>query len=157
MEYLYMQTNKPKRVTYAPVVWMGIFKIPGDIVPMRMLHDLFEDMPSLVWVMAWCQQTTSHYLILCWPRSLLQYFVTRPPMVSSSMRGIWLFSVPTIFLSSRKRTGTCFPKSIRCFILPDILINATDEECLNLNPSGYSNSKLCLDRKFINCLLYSHF
>ena len=32
--------------------------------------DLNEDKSTLVQVMAWCHQTTSHYLSQCWPRSV---------------------------------------------------------------------------------------
>ena len=31
--------------------------------------------PTLVHVMAWCQQTTSHHLGRCWPRFLLMIFI----------------------------------------------------------------------------------
>ena len=40
--------------------------------------DLSDDKSTLVQVMAWCRQATSHYLIQCWPRSLPPYGVTRP-------------------------------------------------------------------------------
>ena len=36
------------------------------------------DKLTLVQVMAWCHQATSHYLSQCWPRSVLPYCVTRP-------------------------------------------------------------------------------
>ena len=35
--------------------------------------DLSDDKSTLVQVMAWCRQATSHYLNQCWPRSLLLY------------------------------------------------------------------------------------
>ena len=35
--------------------------------------DLTNDKSTLVQVMAWCRQATSHYLSQCWPRSLLPY------------------------------------------------------------------------------------
>ena len=38
------------------------------------------DKSTLVQVMAWCRQATSHYLSQCWPRSLSPYGVTRPQM-----------------------------------------------------------------------------
>ena len=41
------------------------------------------DKSTLVQVMAWCHQATSHYLSQCWPRSLSQYGVTRPQWVNS--------------------------------------------------------------------------
>ena len=43
--------------------------------------DLTYDKSTLVQVMAWCRQATSHYLSQCWPRSLTPYGVTRPQWV----------------------------------------------------------------------------
>ena len=40
--------------------------------------DLSDDKSTLVQVMAWCRQATSHYLNQCWPRSLLPYGVAMP-------------------------------------------------------------------------------
>ena len=40
--------------------------------------DFTDDQSTLVQVMAWCRQATSHYLSQCWPRSLSPYGVTRP-------------------------------------------------------------------------------
>ena len=42
-----------------------------------------DDQSTLVQVMAWCRQATSHYLSQCWPRSLSPYGVTRPQWVYS--------------------------------------------------------------------------
>ena len=39
---------------------------------------LSDDESTLVQVMAWCHQTTSHYLNQCWPSSMLPYEVTEP-------------------------------------------------------------------------------
>ena len=44
--------------------------------------DLTDDKSTLVQVMAWCRQATSHYLSQCWPRSLTLYDVTRPQWVN---------------------------------------------------------------------------
>ena len=43
--------------------------------------DLTEDKSTLVQVMAWCRQATSHYLSQCWPRSVLPYDVPRSQWV----------------------------------------------------------------------------
>ena len=43
--------------------------------------DLTDDKSTLVQVMAWCCQATSHYLSQCWPRSMLPNGVTRPQWV----------------------------------------------------------------------------
>ena len=40
--------------------------------------DLIDDKSTLVQVMAWCHQATSHYLNQCWPRSMSPNNVTRP-------------------------------------------------------------------------------
>ena len=42
-----------------------------------------DDESTLVQVMAWCHQATSHYLSQCWPRSLSPYGVTRPQWVNT--------------------------------------------------------------------------
>ena len=56
----------------------GIF---CEMIPRRMCLDLTYDKSTLVQVMAWCRQATSHYLNQCWPRSLPPYGVTRPQCV----------------------------------------------------------------------------
>ena len=48
--------------------------------------DLTDDMSTLVQVMAWCRQASSHYLSQCWSRSQSPYGVTRPQWVNSSKR-----------------------------------------------------------------------
>ena len=40
--------------------------------------DFTDDQSTLVQVMTWCRQVTSHYLSQCWPRYLSPYGVTRP-------------------------------------------------------------------------------
>ena len=44
-------------------------------------QDFTDDKSTLVQVMAWCHQATSHYLSQCWPSSLSPYGVTRPQWV----------------------------------------------------------------------------
>ena len=43
----------------------------------------FHGRPALVQVMAWCFQATTHYLNLCWPRSVLPYDVTGSQWVNN--------------------------------------------------------------------------
>ena len=45
--------------------------------------DFIDDQSTLVQVMAWGCQATSHYLGQCWPRSLKSYGVTRPQWFNS--------------------------------------------------------------------------
>ena len=49
-----------------------------------MPQDFTDDKSTLVQVMAWCRQATSHYLSQCWPRSPMPYGVTRPQWVNSA-------------------------------------------------------------------------
>ena len=43
--------------------------ISGKIALRWMLLNLTDDKSTLVQVMAWCRQATSHYMSQCWPRS----------------------------------------------------------------------------------------
>ena len=43
--------------------------------------DSTDHQPTLVQVMDWCRQATSHYLSQCWSRSLSSYGVARPEWV----------------------------------------------------------------------------
>ena len=55
--------------------------IACEIVLRWISLDLSDDKSTLVQVMAWCRQATSHYLSQCWPRSLSPYVVIRPQWV----------------------------------------------------------------------------
>ena len=62
--------------------------------------DFTHDQSTLVQVMAWCRQATSHYLSQCWPRSLSPFGVTRQEWVDYikigkkwEFRGFWPFSL----------------------------------------------------------------
>ena len=48
---------------------------------MWMSLNFADDQSTLVQVMAWCRQATSHYLSQCWPRYLSPYSITRPQWV----------------------------------------------------------------------------
>ena len=48
--------------------------------------DLTDEQSTLVQVMAWCCQATSHYLSQCWPRFLSPYDVTRPQWVNPQVK-----------------------------------------------------------------------
>ena len=55
--------------------------IASEIVLRWILLDLSDDKSTLVQVMAWCRQATSHYLSQCWPRSMSPYGIIRPQWV----------------------------------------------------------------------------
>ena len=46
--------------------------------------NVFYDQWTLVQVMAWCCQATSHYRSQCWPRSISPYSITRSQWVKTS-------------------------------------------------------------------------
>ena len=52
--------------------------ISCEIAIIWMSLDFTDDQSTLVQVMAWCHQATSHYLSQYWPRSLSPYGLTRP-------------------------------------------------------------------------------
>ena len=73
-----------KLMSWTDILWaaIGVRWIPQNSI---------DDKPTLVQVMAWCHQATSHYLSQCRPRSMSPYGVTRPqwvkirvPMIISS-------------------------------------------------------------------------
>ena len=61
--------------------------ISSDIALRWTSLNLSDDKSTLVQVMAWCRQATSHYLDQCWPRSPTPYGVTRPQWVNPLLRG----------------------------------------------------------------------
>ena len=56
--------------------------ISCEIALIYMSRDFTDDQSTLVQVMDWCHQATSHYLSQCWPTSLSPYGVTRPQWVN---------------------------------------------------------------------------
>ena len=79
---LYMQ-NCLRNVNLRLVLFIDGWGISCEITPRWMSLDLNEDKSTLVQVMAWCRQATSHYLSQCWPRSLQPYGITRPQWVNT--------------------------------------------------------------------------
>ena len=59
-----------------------LMKLRSDVMP----QDLPDDKSTLVQVMAWCRQATSHYLSQCWPISMSPNSVTRPQWVNTLRR-----------------------------------------------------------------------
>ena len=76
------------RVNFRWVIFKLILVVNGwgiscEIALIWISLDHTYDKSTLVQVMAWCRQATSHYLSLCWPRSLSPYGVTGPQWVNS--------------------------------------------------------------------------
>ena len=66
-----------------------IWSIFCEIAIMWMPQYLTDHQSTLVQVMAWCRQATSHYLSQCWPGSLSPYDVTRPQWVNAAVKTWW--------------------------------------------------------------------
>ena len=76
---------------------------------------------TLVQVMAWCRQATSHYLCQCWYKSMSPCGVTSPQWVKPLIR--------CLFMRSRKISnawGSCF-RGFHCFRI-DKGLHSTDAE-----------------------------
>ena len=71
-----------KYVIFKQILVIDVGGISCEIALLWMSLDFTDDQSTLVQVMAWCCQATSHYLSQCWPRSLWPYGVTRPLWVN---------------------------------------------------------------------------
>ena len=60
---------------------VGGWGISCEITVWWLSLDLTDDKSTLVQVMAWCCQATSHYLSQCWPISMMPYCITRAQWV----------------------------------------------------------------------------
>ena len=67
-----------QKVIFNLALLLGFFRSSYQNVLRSIPWDLTDDKSTLVQVMAWCRQATSHYLSQCWPRSMSPYGVTRP-------------------------------------------------------------------------------
>ena len=73
-------------VIFKQVLVIDGWGISCEIALMWMLLDFTDDQLTLVQVMAWCRQATSHYLSQCWLRSMSPYGLTRPQWVKSILK-----------------------------------------------------------------------
>ena len=67
-----------KLANFKLISMINILSIFCEIAISWMPQDLTDYLSTLVQVMAWCRQATSHYMSQCWPRSLSPYDITRP-------------------------------------------------------------------------------
>ena len=100
---------------------------------MDLVHELFlwncsqvnatehRNKSTLVQVMAWCHQATSHYLRQCWPMSLSSYGVTGPQWVYRVFWRMTVFhyKVSTVFVQIKRRAPTdvwraCATRRVGC-------------------------------------------
>ena len=66
---------------------------------------LTHDKSTLVQVMAWCRQATSHYLSQCWPWSMPPYGVTRPQWVNAFVILVFIVLDNSLAPNLRQATG----------------------------------------------------
>ena len=67
-----------------------------EITLIWMSLDFTDDQSTLVQVMAWCRQATSHYLSQCWPRSLVSLGHNELTMFGVTLHGVTASSVRRI-------------------------------------------------------------
>ena len=72
-----------RHVIFKQILVIGGWSSSCEIALIWMSLDFTDDQSTLVQVMAWCRQATSHYLSQCLPRSLSSYGVTRPQWVNA--------------------------------------------------------------------------
>ena len=67
-----------RHAIFKQILAIDCWCISCEIALLWMSLDFTDGQSTLVQVMAWCRQATSHYLSQCGPRSLSPYGVTRP-------------------------------------------------------------------------------
>ena len=77
------------------VIFKQILVIDGwgiccEIALTWMPLDFTDDQSTMVQMMAWCHEATSHHLSQCWPRSLSPSGITRPQCVKICLMSIIL-------------------------------------------------------------------
>ena len=77
-----------RHAIFKQILVIDAWGISCEIAQLWMSLNFTDDQSTLVQVMAWCRQATSHYLSQCWPRSLSSYGVTRPQWVNYLL--IWI-------------------------------------------------------------------
>ena len=124
-----------RKLIFKLILMIGSWGIFCKIALRWMSMDLTHDKSTLVQVMAWCRQATSHYLSQCWPRSLSPYGVTRPQWVKVcnlymfiKVKQLWLFN-------------TLRPRQNGCHFTEDIC------KCIFLNENAWISLKMLL--KFV--------
>ena len=70
-----------ENVVFKLALLICIFKSSYDNVARWIPQEPTDSKSTLVQLMAWCHQATSHYLSQCWPRSMSPYGFTRPQRV----------------------------------------------------------------------------
>ena len=110
--------------------------------PRWVVLDPTDDESKLVQVMAWCHQTTSHFLKQCWPRSMSPYGITRLQWDKADLHSNF-FIVECVTSQSHNRTTLFY---IWIYQLP-LLIQQLQKLLLD----GYSRH--CLPNSSVWCII----
>ena len=70
-----------RHVIFKQILVVDDWGISCEIIVIWLSLDFTDNQSTLVQVMAWCRQATSHYLSQCWPISVSPYGITRPQWV----------------------------------------------------------------------------
>ena len=81
--------NNFQNVFFNLIPWIDTLNNSCETIFRRMPQNPSDDKSTLVQVMAWCRQATSHYLSQCCPRSLSPFGVTRPQCVNIVIFFVW--------------------------------------------------------------------
>ena len=109
-----------RHVIFKQILLIDGWGISSEVALLWMSLDFINDQSTLVQVVAWCHQATSHYLSQCWPRSLSPYDITRPQWVKlSSPFQIWHVYLQQCFLSNFRMKQSLVP-NLNALRLDDI-------------------------------------
>ena len=82
-----------RKVIFQQILVIDGWRVSCKIVLKWMPTDLTDGKSTLVQIMAWCRQATSHYLSQCWPISVSPYGVIRPQWVNTDLITLsWMLS-----------------------------------------------------------------
>ena len=83
-----------RKIIFKLILVTDGYEISSEIALRWRSLDFSDDKSTLVQVMAWCRQATSHYLNQSWPRSLTPYGITRPQWVKDRYLEHFQWSCP---------------------------------------------------------------
>ena len=72
-----------KIVIFEDILHIKLLCSAREIALMWMPQTIFDDKSTLIQIMAWSRQPTSHNLSQCWPRSISPYGITKPQWVNT--------------------------------------------------------------------------
>ena len=117
------------KVIFKLISRRDILNISSEIVLRWRPQNLTNEKSTLVQLMAWSCQATSHYLSQSWPRSISPYGVTRPQCVIVAL--LRNLSIPHRFMSTATNLKLRIPCVVSCTV---------PVQC---SPSGWCSSDGC--------------